>query len=366
MESSSKLGLAEAVVLLTMSSMARIFLTFPRALVEISGPAAWLSSITGMALAILQVYLFYLILKPNPGRNIVDMANEKLGNIAGTAVNIIFASFFIAEAALFTRTFSEALIISALPSTPISVLMTGYITMAILGAYIGLEALARSARVTYPFVLFGIALLLLGLIPKWDFQQVFPILGNGPVNVFIKGGHLAGAVTEILLAAVIVKSFHGPEMFFKITSRALLMGFAFLTVLLFVMVITFGWNTAQENTLPFYRLATLIYLGRFFQRVESVFIIIWGFIGMIKVALTLYAAALTLAGTLRLPDHRPLLWPLAVIIYTCSILPHDMPTAVRLESVLIRGVSWLPAVALPLIILIVSRVRKRSGPDESG
>lgn len=366
MEGKIKFGMAEAVVLLTMSNMARIFLSFPRALLEMSGPAAWLSSITGMGLAVLQAYLFYHILKPSPGQNIVDIANKSLGNIAGTIFNIIFASFFLAVAALFTRTFSEALIITALPSTPISVLMTGFIMLAVLGSYIGLEAMARSARLTYPFVLSGIALLLLGVSPKWDLQQLFPILGNGPVNVFAMGGLISGAVTEILLAAVIVKSFHGPEMFLKITSRAMLMGFTYLMVLSIVLVITHGWNTAQENTLPFYNLARLIYLGRFFQRTESIFIIIWGFIGMIKVALTLYAAAQTLAGTFRLTDYRPLLWPLALIAYAGSIIPHDMPSALRLESVLIREVAWLPTVALPLVILLVSRIRKRSGPNESG
>jgi hypothetical protein len=267
-------------------------------------------------------------------------------------------------AALFNRTFSEALIITALPITPISVIMTGYIGLAILGSYLGVEAMARSARVTYPFVLVGIALLLLALIPKWDLQQIFPILGNGPYHVFIEGGPIAGGITEILLAAVIVKSFHDPGMFFKITSRAMLMGFACLVMLLIVMVVTFGWNIAQESTLPFYRLSTLIYLGRFFQRVESIFIIIWGFIGMIKVSLTLYAAALTLAGTFRLPDHRPLLWPLAIIVYAASIIPHDMPATVKLESVLIRELAWLPTVALPLVILIAGFFRKRSGPDE--
>jgi len=366
MDGKSKFGLAEAVVLLTVSNMARIFISFPRTLVEMSGPAAWISSLTGMGLSILQVYLFYMILKPNPGQNIVDIANKSLGNIAGTIFNTIFAFFFLAVAALFTRTFSEALIISALPATPISFLMSGFIMLAVLGSYIGLEAMARSARLTYPFVLSGIVLLLLGLSPLWDLQQVFPILGNGPVNVFIAGGFISGAVTEILLAAVIVKSFHGPEMFFKITSRAMLMGFFYLTMLLLVMVTTLSWNTGQEDTLPFYTLARLVYLGRFFQRVESIFIIIWGFIGIIKVTLTLYASAITLAGTFRLQDHRPLLWPLALIIFTGSILPHDMPAAVRLEALLIREVTWLPTVAMPVVILLVSRLRKRGGPNESG
>ncbi|MHB8156963.1 MAG: GerAB/ArcD/ProY family transporter, partial [Desulfocucumaceae bacterium] len=300
------------------------------------------------------------ILRAHPDMNIVEITADTMGNIVGTIINLMYALFFISVAAIFTRTFSEALVVTALPITPISIITIGYIAVAILGAYIGVEAVARSARVTYPFMLAGIAILLLGLIPKWDINQLFPILGNGPVKVFLEGGRMAGAVTEILLAAVIVKSFHGPEMFRKIAVRAMLMGFGYLTILLLVLVLTFGWNMAQEETLPFYSLSRLIYLGRFFQRLESIFIIIWGYIGMIKIVLTLYASALTLAGTFRLPDHRPLIWPLALIIFMASLLPPDLPTAELIEGIYIRMFTWIPTVALPLMVLAVSLLRKRS------
>lgn len=358
-----KFGMSEAVVLLTMSSMARIFLTRPRSLVEIAGPAAWLSAAFGLVLALGQVYIFYLVLKPYPKKNIVDVTTESLGSIAGTAANIIYALFFIAVAATFTRTFSEALLISALPRTPISVLSTGYIAVGILGAYVGLEAMARSARVTYPFVVAGISILLLSLIPQWDFTQIFPILGNGPINVFVKGGLMSAWTTEILLAAVIVQSFKNTGMYGRITARAMVESFLYLILLEIFLVMTVLWYIALEYTLPFFELSRLIFLGRFFQRVESIFIIIWGYIGMIKVALMIYAAAVTLADTFRLPDHRPLIWSIALIVFVASLLPPDFPTAELIESQYLGVFTWLPTVLLPLAVLAADRI-KRGRRDE--
>jgi spore germination protein (amino acid permease) len=354
-----KFGMAEAVVLLTMSNMARIFLSFPRSLVETAGPAAWLSALAGLSVALAHVYLIYMLLKPHPESNIVDVTYSALGRILGIPVNLLYAAFFISVAALFTRTFSEALLISALPDTPISVVSTGYIAMGLMGAYIGLESLARAARLTYPFVVGGVAFLLLSLIPNWEITNLFPVLGNGPADVFLKGGIIAGATSEILLAAVIVQSFHGSGMFGMVAARAMIMGFSYLILLVLVIIMVTGWNTSQEFTLPFYQVSRLIYLGRFFQRVESIFIIIWGFIGMVKVALTLYAAAVVLAGTFRLPDHRPLIWPLALVIFTVSLLPPDMPTTVKIEGVIIRQYAWLPTFVLPVIVLAVDRIRRK-------
>ncbi len=360
-----KFGPAEAVVLLTLSSMARIFLTFPRFLVEIAGEAAWLSSLAGLAMVLFQVYVFLLLLRTHPQKNIVDITAEALGRVAGTAANIVYAAFFVAVAAMFTRTFSEALLVSALPRTPISVVSTGYVAMGVLGAYVGLEAMARSARVVYPFVVAGIAILLLALIPLWDYTQLFPPLGQGPLSI-LRGGLIAGAVVEVLLAAVIVQSFHDPDKFGTILSWAMLMGFGYMIALMLILVMTFGYNTAQELTLPFYQVSRLIYLGRYFQRVESIFIIIWGYIGMVKVVLTLYAAAVTFAGTFKLPDYRPLIWPLALIIFVASLLPGDMPAAERIEAVVLRYYAWFPAFVLPLAVLAAGRARNRRNRKNAG
>lgn len=356
--------MAEAVVLLTMSNMAKIFLSFPRSLVEVAGEAAWISSLAGLVLVLFQVVLFYTLLKNHPGKNIVDLTGEALGKIVGTAANVSYVLYFTAVGALFTRIYSEALLLTALPRTPISVVSTGYIAMALLGSYLGLEAMARSARITYPFVVAGISVLLLSLMPQWDATQLFPVLGNGPAGI-LEGAVAAGASTEILLSAVIVLSFHGPGMFGKITARAMLMGFAYLTLLEIVLILTILPITAQEYTLPFYELSRLIFLGRFIQRVESIFIIIWGFIGMIKVALTLYAAAVTLAGTFRLPDYQPLIWPLALIFFVSSLLPPDLPTTVEIESEYLRWAAWLITVIFPTLVLAADRLRNRGKRNES-
>jgi len=49
---------------------------------------------------------------------------------------------------------------------PVSIPVSGYYIVGVLGAYIGLEGLACTAKITYYFVVGGIFLLLLALIPQ--------------------------------------------------------------------------------------------------------------------------------------------------------------------------------------------------------
>jgi spore germination protein KB len=365
MNKTGSFGPAEAIILLAISNIARIFLPYPRQLLEAGASAAWMTPLGGVVVAMIGVYLMYLVLKKNPGQTIVEITEQAFGPVVGTLLNLITVGFFIAVATLFTREFSEALIVSALPSVPISVISIAYLGLGLLGAYLGIEALARTARVSYPYVFGGILLMLLALIPLWDISGLFPVLGNGPLQVFGLGTFSTASITEIIFAAVIIQSMGGVEQFRMVGYRSLLLGFGTFIIILLVMNLTFHWNTMAENTLPFHRLARNIYLGRFFQRVEAVYVIIWSGVAFIKIAVTLYGAAVALTRTLKLPDYRPLLWPLAIIMFILSLLPPDLPTSVQLDAYWLRPYALIPNYLLPLLILVAFRLKRR-GPREEG
>ncbi len=344
-------GPAEAIILLAISSMARIFQPYPRSLVELCGSAAWMAPLGGLAVALTGVFVVSLVLKKSPGNTIIEITEQACGPVIGIALNLVTVVFFMSVSSLFIREFSEALIIAALPSTPISVISTSYIIVGLLGAYLGIEALARTARLTYLYVMGGIAVLLLALIPQWNVNDLFPIFGMGPLNVFGLGTYSTAAVTEVIFAAVLVQAFGGAEKFGKIGARSMLIGFAFLMALMATMVMTLGRNASSEATLPFYNLSRDIYLGRFFQRVEALFVIIWSLIGGLKIALTLYGASVALARTLKLPDYRPLIWPLGLSVFITSLLPLDLPAAIQIDMNLLRPLALVPNYLIPPLVL---------------
>ncbi|TEB14312.1 Spore germination protein YndE [Pelotomaculum sp. FP] len=365
MVKSGSFGPAEAIILLAISNIARIFLPYPRLLTEIGATAAWMTPLGGLVAALVGFYVMYLVLRKNPGQSIIEITEQAFGPVAGVLLNLVTVGFFIAVGALFAREFSEALIIAALPGVPVSIISIAYLGMGVLGAYLGLEALARTARLSYPYIFGGILLLLLALIPQWDTGGLFPFFGHGPLKVFGLGTFSTAGVTEIIFAAVIIQSLGGVERFRLIGYRSMLLGFASLIIILLVVNLTFHWATMAENTLPFYRLARNIYIGRFLQRVESVFVIIWSIVAFIKIAVTLYGGAVALTQTLKLPDYRPLLWPLIIIMFILSILPPDLPTVVKLDADWLRPYALVPNYLVPLMILAALRLRRR-GPREEG
>lgn len=354
-----KFGLAEAIVLFAVSSLARVFTSAPSDLISFTGQAAWMAPIVGLFICLIQVYFLWMILKPYKDKNLIEITENVMGRYLGTAFNLIFVLTFLGVNMLYLRIFSEGLILSTLPQTPIIIVGGVFIFCAVWAAYLGIESLARSVKIIYPLIFGGILILMLSLIPSFELTNLFPILGKGGKEILIGGALSGSVVVEGLVAAIIINSFSSRKIFPIAISRAMILGFLVLVLLEFVLLLVMHWASALELVLPFYSLSRLIYLGRIFQRVESIFLFIWLFIILIKVALLLYVTIVSLATTLKLKDYKPLILPIALITFMLSFIPADFSSTIYYSSEYLRKYFWIVGLGLPLIVLLTHFLKGR-------
>lgn len=140
------------------------------------------------------------------------------------------------------------------------------------------------------------------------------------------------------------------------------------------VLLTAGW-LALELVLPFPSLSRLFFpildltrmveLGEFIQRVEAAFVFVWVFTAGMMLSATVMSAALTLADTAELPDCRPLLWPVALLVFTVAFIPFDVWQAANLDSLTLRPWSWPVSFGLPALTLAMAALTgKRGAPSE--
>lgn len=348
-----KFGPTEAIIIFALTISAKVFISLPASLFASAKSAAWMTPIGGMVLALVGVWIMGEVLARSPGKNIVNITENAFGPYLGTMVNLIYVVFFLAVASLFCRQYSEEMIVVALPDTPISVISAGFLAIALLGAYLGIEGMARATRIIFSYIFASVFILLVTLYPQWNWHNLYPVMGGGPYAVFGQGTLATGAIAEIILAGVIVQAFAEPKQFKQIMARAVIYSSVFFIIFLVIAGMTHNWRISSEFNFPFYRLARSIYLGRFFQRVEPLYILVWGFIGIVKLALALYGASFTLAESLKLPDYRPLIWPIGLTSFIFSFFPMDLPTIELLDLNYLRPGSYIPNYLIPLVLLLV-------------
>lgn len=358
-DSPVKLGYSEAIAMAMIFIGAKAFLGYPRLLAEFGLTAGWLVVLIGMLSSMILWLPISSLLNRFPGKSLMEINKIVLGRFVGLAVNVFLLIYIIFSTSNLLRIFSDAIIITALPEAPISALAILLTAVMWLAAYLGLESISRNAYISLPFVLIGITAVLILLYPFWDIKELFPIMGAGPGRVLLYGFLNTSAFGEIIILAILAPSFSfdGPRLrnvgFLSIG----IVGIYFISItLVYLMVIPIP--SALENLAPFYQLSRSIYIGRYYQRLESVFILFWTYTAFLRLSIGLLIAAVVTRETFKLPYYRPLLPSLVIVFFSLALTPAQLTTAIMLDKYRLL-LGWIVTSLLPAGVWAAAVIRRR-------
>jgi spore germination protein (amino acid permease) len=359
MEKKIVFGNWEAATILINVICTKIFLNYPRVAVEQGGTAGWIFTLYISLLAFVGFYIIQRLYKPMEGRDLIDIGEYIGGSIVRIIVGTIIIFFLGYVTILYLRTFSENMKIVALTNSPLSFVEMFFLVCMIAGAYLGLEAIARLHAIAVPAIAAGFILIMVGVSNYIDFSQLLPIMGKGAYSIFGSGALKVSIFAELILLflmAPYIKTHKNLK-----TSGFWALGFSasFLFISALVFSTVFPFPAALERAIPIFHLARLINYGRFFQRIESVFIIIWASASLLFVTVNFYFILHTFKKTFKLEYYKPLIFPLAIILMAISFLPVNLLIAVKLEVEYFRNWAWTVTFGMTIIILLIAGVRKR-------
>jgi len=350
--------MAEASALVFAVSFVTAFLGLPGEAIETSGELGWLSVLVSGLGTMVMLFLLIYVFQRLPG-DLVSVSGHLLGKVGAYAISAYYIIMFLGLATLWTRQFAENTLLAALPSMNFQLSVSWYGLGAVFLVYWGIETIARTAYVVLPFIVIG-TLLVLGLLePLYKPNYLFPWLGAGLTGTLLKGGILVGANAGSLLLAVLAESFQSPRVLktaavFGLGGSVLLKS---LSVLVFTMV--FGVPVALEKTLPFFDMSRLVYLTRYVQRIESIFIVLWVMVGILGIAVTLYMGLYLIARLVNLPAIRPLVPTAAILVAQLAMLPPDISTVLEWQTILIRGYCPIGIYVIPLLLFAATRLKEK-------
>jgi uncharacterized membrane protein YcaP (DUF421 family) len=107
-------------------------------------------------------------------------------------------------------------------------------------------------------------------------------------------------------------------------------------------------------------MARIINLGRFFQRIEAIFVFIWGMAALIYLTSTFYFMVYSFARTAGLKYLRPLILPFAIIVYAVAFIPDNLISVINIETQIINKMIWIITFIFTGLILILANIRKRN------
>lgn len=352
-------GKWEAVTLLINLICTKLFLYYARMTVEDAGTAGWIMTVY-ISLLVLIIYIVLIkLLKKFENKDILDIAEiaggKPLKVVTGLVITVVL--FFLTAAVL--REFSEDMKVVSLPTSPLSYIMIFFIIGAVVGSFLGIEAIMRYHAIIVPVISAGFIIILLGVIPKMDLTNLLPIMGTGSYNIFGKGFFRSSIFSELLVLFLLPPFLGGYKNVKSVGYIAIGFSSVFLISGSLVYILTFPYPSSMESFLPVYQMARLINLGRFFERIESIFVFVWAMAAFIYLTASFYFMVYTFAKTTGLKYMRPLIPPFAVLVFSAAFIPRNLVTVINMKTQFFSKPAWFLTFAFTGLILIIANLQKR-------
>ncbi|MCR8632273.1 GerAB/ArcD/ProY family transporter [Paenibacillus radicis (ex Xue et al. 2023)] len=355
------IGVREVASIGIIFIITKIFLPLQRLLTDNGGTAAWIIIlIAGLLCPLIWWGVRGVLRNGTQGSTLITATEEIWGPYLGSMVNLAYFSLFFIITFTVLREFSELLTSDILLRTPLKVILLSLLITAAIVAYSGIEAMGRLCWLTIGLIIASVFITLVGgLMTHSEPNALSPFWGTGRTHVLTMGIVKSSLFSELLVLGFLVPRMRKTEEWGKAAwwCMAISSIVLFSTTIVYLYVVPYP--TATRLNVPMFEISRIIIFGRWIQRVESLFLIVWLLCAVIKLSIAIYCCASTLSQMLRLPRTQPLIIPLSIIIYSFALLPASEMAAVAWDRDILRTYGSLISVCLPMATWLAGTVRRK-------
>lgn len=349
-----RVGTKELVAMLTLFVSTDVFLSYPSLTMQLGLEAGWMISIlSGIVALVIFLIVNTALRRSYPGHDLIDVARLTMGQAVGFIVAFIIGIYFLLVTAAVMREFTEHVVATVLPNTPILILGGLFTIVVCYIAQCGLEGICRTAYFILPVLLIAMGALCLATINWWTPAWLLPLWGRGAGSI-LRGTLLYSSVFEnVLLVCLIYPHAHEPKKLMQVGVWSIILTDVILTTFIVTFNMVFPAIEGQNISFPLYELARMIYIGRFMQRLESIFIFLWVAVAVIRISMTLWAAAYSLGRAFKWPSYRPGVPALGLAAFSLSLIPSSQLEVISWTRSYLLAWGNLVVFGLPLLIVLV-------------
>ncbi|KUP24540.1 endospore germination permease [Paenibacillus sp. DMB5] len=356
-----RISTAQMVILGLFAFIGDMALVYPSVMTANAHQDAWIAGLISLPLGIGMIFMMVTVANIDPNKTIIELSRQILGKWLGGAVALYYLYFYLIAGSMYIREIEDFMCTQIYEGTPGGVIRGMSIILLVYGMRLGLETLGRASQIFLPlFVIFLICLMVL-LFPQVQVERIYPImitpfpdmLHAVMYGVFYPFGEMcvffmvypyarkSGTINRDIFACIFV-------------------GALTLNLILILSLTVLGVYFSEHNFYAAYILARKINIANFLQRIEALMATAWIISTYFKTVLYFYAFVLGSAQFLKLKSYRPLIFPVAFLLYGLSQLV-SRNIIFYIKEIPAYWVDWnmTYSFVLPLFMLIVFKVRKR-------
>lgn len=354
-----KINTISAIMLTLSIVISYITSSLPRTFINETKSATLLNIVYVTIVVLFFILLICKLFKNFPGLDLLDISKFLGGNLFKNFVGSLFITYFTISSGMMLRNFCEGLSVVYYPSTRYVFIILIFIIAIILVNNLSFNATLTTSSIIFPIVLISALLLFFGNLDDFSFNCIFPILGDGLYSTFVLGLKNIGAFGGICYIYFLPPLLKEPEKFKKIAIVSIIYTGLFILLCVATLLLMSSFFITTDEILPLFSAARHIEFGSFFQRFESIFLLIWIISFCCYLSITCKFSSHIFNKMFNLSDMKPISNILALLIFGIALLPKNYAISNFFETNIYRYLRIAIGFILGLTILILANLKKK-------
>ena len=359
METLQKLNKFEAVGLMVIVIINQIVLNLASYIVTRTITSSWINIVYITILCVLFILLICKFFKPFNSLDLLDVSEFLGGKFLKYIVGILYILFFIFFAAISLRHISTSLKLIYFEDSPILFVMLFFIIPTGIVAKLGIKSISRLNLIFMPIFLVSMLIILFSTINLFVPQRLLPILGYGVNKTFLDGIINISSFSCISYLYFLIPFLKNTNEFKKITISSLIVSAIYLLFSVIYLLMLFPFIPFSDEILSIYLVARLIEFGRFFQRIDAIFIFIWILTILSFLSITLFFICHIFKKITRTKNYTTMCYPFSFIILGITCLFQNISQVKYIEDFVLSYLVIILSFILSPIILFFGYLKKK-------
>lgn len=352
----NKISVWECIATIGCVNIIPLVLTIPTLTAQTFGTGSMFHTIYTIIISAISFGILFKLFFNFNGKNLFEISEYAGGKFLKYLTYFIVAIYLIASTVIVLSEFNENIRNILFKNAPSEYIYLLFIVGMFFGVLSGIKSIFRTGLIIGPIILAALLFMFFSLFGNIDITNYTPIFGNGFYEFFVEGGFRIEFFEGIFLILLMGKDLTNVK-------KASIGSFILITItVLIVSILLFGiipYPTTPENYFPFFELSRFINFGRFIQRVESLYTLVWLLAVYLYISLSTSYVVQIISKSFNIKYPKRIIPLICMLIFSISLMLKSYITVLAIRKIFINYVIPLATFLYSLIIMILANIKYR-------
>lgn len=355
----SKIGTRESIALLVTIAFNHIIMNLSKSIIDSSESASLINVLYIGIISIIFASLICYLLNKFPTYDIIDISEYLGGKPLKIFIGLLFIAYFIFFAGLLLNTFSACLEIIYFQLVKTIYIVALFVIGAVIVASIKHNSIFRSNFIIFPFLIISTLFLFIGDFKYFEFDKMYPVLGNGFYTTFIAGLSNMFVFQGLAYIYFMPPKLKEPNQLKKVAIISIVLSCLFLLVSISIILFMFNGFVETDELLPLYSAVKYVEFGSFLQKLDSTFILIWiiSFVSYLGIALKF--SGHIFSKITNIENENIFIYFLGIILFSIGIWQKKYPLYKFLIETIYKYSFFALIIGICSLILIFANLKQK-------